>query len=102
MAVPNLFLDQTRSKRIDLGWPGLDQVRVGPDLFDVLQDVKPPTMTWPTFLGVSGVLFGCIALMMRADVEGAQRLLRRIAGEPDDAVSARVTPVSPVSATTRR
>jgi hypothetical protein len=82
--MPNLFLEQSRSKRIDLGWPELDQVRVGPDLFQILSDVKPPTMTWATFLGLAGVLFGAMTLILRADVDAAQRLLRRVAGPAPD------------------
>jgi hypothetical protein len=88
----NVLLDETRSKRLDVALPIMDQLRVTATTYAILLEEKPSDQSWGDFAIRSMITAALMGRIMRGELRGAYRLLVRFgaiaADEPATVVAA--------------
>jgi hypothetical protein len=91
----NALLDETRSKRLDVALPIMDQLRVSPTTYAVLLEEKPHDQSWGDFAIRSMITSALMGRIMRGELRAAYRLLVRLGATIADEPTPDLTSVRP-------
>jgi hypothetical protein len=83
--MPNAFLDETRTIRVDVLHPLCKQLRLTPTLYAVLDRAKPTHMSWPQFFAFAACHFAIAEPTIRGDLDTVYWRAGRLTGRiPDE------------------
>ena len=80
----NALLDETRSERLPINLPFLQQLRVSPTIRDLLDQERPANETWADFAVLAMLQRVVMARTIHFDLSGAKRLLVTLTGDTQD------------------